>query len=128
MTKYVLLAPLLFVLLSACSQTKPNNKSEFESSHFVLTEGKALFMKHCAPCHGEGGQGDGQYVAMNLEPAPANLASADFQGKVSDKTIFQSIKSGTAKMGKSNLCPPWGHTLSDEEIGWLISFIRTLKE
>lgn len=128
MTKFIFLAPLLFVLLSACNRTKSNNKSELKPSHFVLTEGKSIFMKHCVPCHGESGQGDGQYVAMNLEPAPANLASADFQDKVSDKTIFQSIKSGTAKTGKSNLCPPWWHTLTDEEINWLISFIRTLKE
>lgn len=91
----------------------------------ILKKGESLFMHYCAHCHGLKGRGDG-YNAEFLEKEPADLSDAKFMGKKRDEQIFRVIHQGGAGVRKSHLMPAFRHTLSEEEIWWLVAFVRSL--
>ena len=89
-------------------------------------EGRALFEYYCSTCHGNEGRGDG-FNSYNLDPKPRDLSDPAFQAKRSDKDLAAVIRSGGGFAGLSNTMPPWGHTLSERQIGYIVEFLRTLK-
>lgn len=89
-------------------------------------EGRALFLHYCAPCHGEGGHGDG-FNAYNLDPPPRDLAAPEFQSGRSDADIAAVVRSGGGAAGLSTGMPPWGRTLSPRQIDNLVRFVRGLE-
>jgi mono/diheme cytochrome c family protein len=85
-----------------------------------LEQGRAIYERHCADCHGPEGKGDGQQ-ATSLSPRPGNLISAHTSVK-SDQELLQIIAKGrprTAMMG-------WDDRLSPEEQWAVLSYIRSL--
>jgi mono/diheme cytochrome c family protein len=89
--------------------------------------GKVTFTYYCQTCHGETGAGDG-FNAFNLDPHPRDLSSPDFQKKKSDADLADAIRRGGSGVGLSALMPPWGHTLSDRQVGELVLYVRTLSK
>jgi cytochrome c oxidase cbb3-type subunit 3 len=87
--------------------------------------GKVTFTYYCQTCHGETGAGDG-FNAFNLDPHPRDLSDPEFQKKKSDAELADAIRRGGSGVGLSALMPPWGHTLSDRQIGELVLYLRTL--
>ncbi len=59
-----------------------------------------------------------------LDLTPTDLTK--FTPTESDR-IYKTIKYGSEAQSKSNLCPPWKNNLSDEEIGYIVSFVETLQ-
>ncbi len=88
--------------------------------------GKVTFTHYCQTCHGESGAGDG-FNAFNLDPHPRDLSDPLFQKKKSDAELADAIRRGGAGVGLSALMPPWGHTLSDRQVGELVLYLRTLQ-
>jgi mono/diheme cytochrome c family protein len=87
--------------------------------------GKVTFTYYCQTCHGETGAGDG-FNAFNLDPRPRDLSDPEFQKKKSDADLADAIRRGGSGVGLSALMPPWGHTLSDRQVGELVLYVRTL--
>lgn len=113
------------VIFAGCSSSETDELSSEKPIHqFSIKEGKRLFQKICLPCHGESGRGNGIYWASALDLTPADLTK--FTLTESDR-IFKTIKYGSEAQGRSNLCPPWKNNFSDEEIGYIVSFVETLK-
>ena len=94
-------------------------------SSVFLAKGKNLFLKYCAHCHGNQGDGDG-FNAEFLDKDPAELSDPKFQAERSNEKLFRVISEGGAKVKKSHLMPAFGFTLSEEEIWTLVAFIRYL--
>jgi mono/diheme cytochrome c family protein len=92
----------------------------------VRTTFKQMFEHFCGPCHGEEGNGDGKNFASILEPGPVDLTDADYMSTLSDDHIVRVISGGTASVEKSNLCPPWGKTFSENRIKGLAVYVRNL--
>ena len=91
-------------------------KSDGES----VQNGKALWSKHCASCHGKKGAGDGSKAA-ELETEMNDFAKDDVQ-KQSDGTLFYKILEGRKDM------PTFKKKIQDEEDIWsLVNYSRTLK-
>jgi mono/diheme cytochrome c family protein len=89
------------------------------------TQGKRLFVHYCVTCHGDKGEGDGQN-AYNLNPAPPNFKESL---KATPSSYWkQIIEGGTAAIGRSPLCPPWGRELSGRQIDAIVSYMRTLSQ
>jgi mono/diheme cytochrome c family protein len=93
--------------------------------------GQASYMANCASCHGPEGRGDGP-VAMALDPKPRDFAVAEFKydtdgdGETgTDADITAIIQQGAAAFGGNVMMAPLPH-LSDEEVGNIIVYIRTL--
>ena len=86
--------------------------------------GHRVFLTRCATCHGPQGRGDGQN-AYNLDPRPP-----DFQQSLSAHRPSywrQIVEGGSAAVGRSPLCPPWGRALSARDIDALIAYLAALQ-
>lgn len=92
----------------------------------VTTTFKQMFEHFCGPCHGEAGNGEGKNFASILEPAPRDLTDTDYMSTLSDDHIVRVISGGTASVEKSNLCPPWGKTFSENRIKGLAVYVKNL--
>ena len=86
-------------------------------------QGKQVFARYCATCHGDNGKGDGQN-ASNLNPPPPDLTGSK---NLADAAYVQRvIAEGSAAAGRSPLSPPWGRTLSLQEIEYVTQYCRAL--
>ena len=85
---------------------------------YAESQGRALFVHYCATCHGDGAQGDGQN-ASNLNPPPPDMTAS----KVRDAALTRRIiTEGSAAVGRSPLSPPWGRSLSPQQIDYLVAY------
>jgi mono/diheme cytochrome c family protein len=78
-----------------------------------------LYSKNCASCHGKDGRA--KTLKGKLKHA-RNLADSEWQGRVSDERIFNSIMNGKGKM------PAYGKIISEQEIDALVTYVRALKK
>lgn len=83
-------------------------------------DGKAVFDKNCALCHGAGGKGDGP-AGKALKPPPGDFATT-LKG-VSDADITTLISEGKA-MGKSHTA--YGKKLSEDQIKAVVQYAKGL--
>ena len=82
--------------------------------------GKAIYARTCAACHGPHGKGDGP-AGKVLTPPPANFTAKSFKNK-GDKELIETIQNGKPGTGM----PPWKSSLSSQDIMDVLAFIRTL--
>ena len=86
-------------------------------------QGKHLFDRYCATCHGDAGKGDGQN-ASNLAPPPPDLTVP----KPADAAyVRRVIAEGSAAVGRSPLSPPWGRNLSPQQVEYLTLYCLKLR-
>jgi mono/diheme cytochrome c family protein len=122
----LVLSSLLASLGVACrTPSKPPRdalQEAFEADALTAQQarGHRVFLRRCATCHGPQGRGDGQN-AYNLRPPPP-----DFQeslAKLSPAARREIVESGTAALGRSPLCPPWGRTLGPDDVGAVLAWL-----
>jgi len=104
------------------------NGSESEADlrfSVLINKGAPLFIHYCSHCHGIAGDGDG-YNAEYLDKEPAELSDQEFLAKKSNEQIYKIINLGGRGVRKSHLMPPFGHTLSEEELWSLVAYVRFL--
>jgi mono/diheme cytochrome c family protein len=90
---------------------------------YAESQGKRLFTRYCATCHGDEGRGDGQN-ASNLNPVPPDMT---LSREATDAALMRRvIAEGSAAVGRSPLSPPWARSLSRQEIDDLVSYCRSL--
>ncbi len=82
--------------------------------------GHRVFLQRCATCHGPQGHGDGQN-AYNLAPPPPDFRQSLPALSVADRR--KVVERGTAALGRSPLCPPWGRSLSADEIDAVVAWL-----
>ncbi len=80
---------------------------------------------YCVQCHGMDGNGKGVNI-RDMSVQPRDHTDAKAMSARSDDTIFKVIKEGGPSIDKSVLMPPWGDTLSDDEIRDMVQHLRTL--
>lgn len=86
----------------------------------ALEEGRAIYERHCADCHGPEGRGDGK-LAISLSPRPGNLVSAQTSAK-SDQDLLKIIANGRPRTAMTG----WNERLSDNEQRAVLAYIRSL--
>ena len=77
-----------------------------------------LYSRNCASCHGR--DGGAKTLKARLNHA-RKLNDPEWQDRVSDERIFNSIMNGKGKM------PGYSRKLSEQEINSLVSYVRGLK-
>lgn len=82
-----------------------------------------VFQHYCAHCHGESGQGEGRLWASELSPKPADLTASELD----KEALIKFISQGSEASGYTNLCPPWGRTISSQNITRLAQHIFALR-
>jgi len=81
---------------------------------------EALYMQHCAGCHGVSGDGLGPDIKELIVP-PANFRSEKSRTKT-DMELYLAIKQGVLFSPMHG----WADRLSDQEIWDVLSYIRRL--
>lgn len=81
-----------------------------------ITNGKKIYIKHCAGCHGPEGKGDGYSI---LSADPANLTPNSIRKKT-DATLLRSIHEGKGMM------PSWSIRLSQQDTQDVLTYIHSL--
>lgn len=81
---------------------------------------------YCAQCHGLDGKGEGPNATKNMPVSPRDHTSAYEMSKLTDDDIINVIREGGAATSKSTLMPPFGKTLTENEITALKDYLRKL--
>lgn len=90
---------------------------------YVESQGRRLFVRYCATCHGDEARGDGQN-ASNLNPAPPDMTAST--ASRDPALIRRVIAEGSAAVGRSPLSPPWGRSLSPQQIDYLVAYCQSI--
>lgn len=112
-------------------QSRPGSATDSSSPNAGATvapdgsDGKALYTRWCASCHGSGGRGNGPNAA-HLPVKPAAHADTAAMSARSDDALHDTIAGGGAIMNRSPRMPAFGETLSAPQIRLLVEYIRTL--
>jgi len=104
--------PLVFLLSSAASLA-------------VAASAEENYKWYCAQCHGSAGKGDG-INSKDLPVTPRNHTNAEEMKKLTDADIMNVIKNGGAATSKSTTMPPFGKTLTDDEVKEMTKHLRKL--
>ncbi|MDP7548039.1 MAG: cytochrome c [Alphaproteobacteria bacterium] len=88
------------------------------------SETEQVFKFYCAQCHGLAGKGDGPNVTKDFPVSPRNFTNAEEMNKLSDADLKNVIMDGGPSVSKSPMMPPWGKTLSVEQVDGLIKHLR----
>jgi mono/diheme cytochrome c family protein len=82
-------------------------------------DGRSVYTKSCAMCHGADGTGQQMRTMM---PKIGDLTSAEVHGKLDDAALKELIKKGRGQM------PPFQAALTEDQINLVIGYVRTLKK
>lgn len=112
---------------AACPTTPapPGIATPDSSSALGRGSAAALYVRMCAPCHGTHGDGDG-YNARFLPAKPTAHADSAYMSRRPDDVLFDAIYAGGYVMKRSNRMPPFGQTLTRDEIWELVRYLRSL--
>jgi mono/diheme cytochrome c family protein len=111
------------VLFSFCLWLHPSSIVSASGAEISASQANgdvgSLYNKKCAECHGK----DGRSKSFKGKFSHArDLTDAEWQQRVSDERIYNSISNGKGKM------PAFGKKLSETEINSLVKYVRDLKK
>jgi mono/diheme cytochrome c family protein len=90
-------------------------------------QGKRIFYQQCVWCHADATPA-GPSNRSNVTPPPPLMNDGATLNKESDATLRNAIALGGSALGKSAMMPPYGRSLSDEDITDLIAYIRAIAQ
>jgi mono/diheme cytochrome c family protein len=117
--RHVFFVILLAIFAAAYPSLLAATSLTIEPGNLPAANAAELYAKQCASCHGKDGRA--KTIKGKLKHA-RNLTDAEWQEKVSDERIFNSIHNGKEKM------PAFGKKLSQEQIEALVTYVRALKK
>jgi mono/diheme cytochrome c family protein len=94
---------------------------------YQQAQGKRVFYQYCVWCHADATPA-GPSNRSNLTPVPPLLNDGATLNPESDEYMQNIITLGGSAMGKSAMMPPYGRTLSAEEIRSVIAFTRAIAQ
>lgn len=94
---------------------------------YQQAQGKRIFYQDCVWCHADATPA-GPSNRSNLTPVPPLLNDGATLNAESDEFTQNIITLGGSAMGKSAMMPPYGKTLSEEEIRSVIAFTRAIAQ
>jgi len=87
-------------------------------------DAKQVFDFYCAQCHGVEGTGKGINVTKDMATTPRDFTNKVDMAKRTDDDIRTVIRDGGPSLSKSAVMPPWGKTLSADEVELLLGYVR----
>ena len=87
-----------------------------------LVEGKEIYERNCASCHGELGLGDGS-AAKGMTPAPPAIGTRDAMHDVSPALMYRIVSVGIAGTPMAS----WADKLSADERWNVVAYVNSLR-
>lgn len=114
---------LLWVCGCGCASegTDQDRYPNKDSAEAEIYRGAIVFSHYCVLCHGAAADGRGR-AARLYAPPPANLVLSD----KNDQYKELIIRRGGAVLGRSRFMPPWNDELTDEQIGDVVAYLRSI--
>src|SRR6266498_3615812 len=104
--RYALLVVVCVVVFCSAFISQAITDEVVEFGNISIRSAAEIYAKTCVSCHGRDGRA--KTLKGKLKHA-RNLADADWQSRVSDERIFNSIINGKGKM------PPYGKKVTEQE-------------
>ena len=95
--------------------------------NYQQAQGKRVFYQYCVWCHADSTPA-GPSNRSNLNPNPPLANDGATLNALSDDFMRNVITLGGAAAGKSASMPPWGKTLSQDDIEAVIAFYRAIAQ
>jgi mono/diheme cytochrome c family protein len=92
-----------------------------DSTDAATFRGGLVFANYCVTCHGINADGNGR-AARLYNPKPANLRMSD----KNDAYFGLIVRKGGAALGRSEFMPTWEAELTNEQIGDLVAYLRSI--
>ena len=112
-------ASLIFFLIAVAGALSVITARNGEPSTAGGRSASALYSTNCASCHGRDGRAKTSRGRRNHS---RDIRDPEWQERVSDERIFNSIVNGKGKM------PGYGKKLSEKEIDALVAYVRGLRK
>ena len=104
-----------------------NDSSKVIPLNYQQAQGKRVFYQYCVWCHADSTPA-GPSNRSNLNPNPPLANDGATLNALSDDFMRNVITLGGAAAGKSASMPPWGKTLSQDDIEAVIAFYRAIAQ
>jgi mono/diheme cytochrome c family protein len=88
-------------------------------------QGRRIFYQQCVWCHADTTPA-GPSNRSNVTPDPPLMNDGAILNAESDASLQRTISRGGSAVGKSAMMPPYGSTLTQEEINDLIAYMRVI--
>ena len=115
-------AAAMAVYLRALPQAAPAPPPAAVPRSRLAESGAKLYEQHCAQCHGEQGQGQGQAYPPLAGNRAVTLESVD---NLLQAVLYGGFNAATAGYPRPFGMPPFLLTLSDQDVAATLSHIRT---
>jgi mono/diheme cytochrome c family protein len=94
---------------------------------YQQAQGKRLFYQQCVWCHSDSTPA-GPSNRSNLNPMPALMNDGTVLNSESDQYLQNIIVLGGSAMSKSAMMPPYGQTMTQEQIQDVIAYVRAIAQ
>lgn len=89
----------------------------------MIAKGQSIYLATCAPCHGDGGKGDGPAGAI-FKPPPRDHTDRAYMDTMTDEDLTKVIQMGGAVRGKPLM--PSNPQIRGDDMTALVAFVRSL--
>ena len=103
----------------------PSTPSPVPRAYPVTQATRDTYQFYCSQCHGLDGHGKG-INAPYLTVPPRDHTKADYLETRTDEQLFTAISQGGLAVGRAPCMPSWKHTLDEDTMHSLVSYIREL--
>jgi mono/diheme cytochrome c family protein len=90
----------------------------------AAVDGKELWNKNCAACHGMDGKGE---TRMGRQKGVKDYTDSKVQATLTDEQALKAIKEGVTEDGKEKM-KSFADKVNDEEAKALVAYLRTFKK
>ncbi len=135
---FIIVILLLLLILTACISTSSEPQIAFSQvispapteegmpAEFDLTEGAALYVPNCEPCHGPLGQGDGPVAESIQCDIPVFTARAD---DVELADWYDIVANGNRRPAEEGCTmPPWSNRLTTTQMWNVTAYVYNFAE
>jgi mono/diheme cytochrome c family protein len=104
-----------------------NDATKLISLGYEESQGRLVFYQYCVWCHADATPA-GPSNRSNVFPTPALMNDGEKLNGDSDEYMQNIITLGGSALGKSAMMPPYGKTISPDEIKQVIAFTRAIAQ
>jgi mono/diheme cytochrome c family protein len=140
----LLLALLVAGLVSGCKTKRPtvsagplrqayDSEADWNDAQRVIplsydqAQGKRIFYLQCVWCHADSTPA-GPSNRSNLKPMPVLMNDGTVLNRESDDYLENIIALGGSAVSKSAMMPPYGQTLTQQEIQQVVAYTRAIAQ